>query len=80
MLFSELYKITVNKVTFVGFRGGGDRRPGSAPGYSACTMPVSRSEESASLTTAGGSLTCRVTLTREPQFENKAKQDTEIAQ
>jgi len=33
MLFSELYKTMVNKVTFVGFRGGGDRPlPGSAPG------------------------------------------------
>jgi len=34
MLVSELYKIMVNKVTFVGFRGG-DRPPppGSAPAY-----------------------------------------------
>jgi len=35
MLFSELYKIMVNKVTFVGFSGGGNRpnrpHPGSAP-------------------------------------------------
>jgi len=33
MLFSELYKITVNEVTFVGFRGGDrpNRPPGSAP-------------------------------------------------
>jgi len=33
MLFSKLHKITVNKVTFVGFSGG-DRRnrtPGSTP-------------------------------------------------
>jgi len=30
MLFSELYKIMVKKVTFLGFRGG-DRPPGSTP-------------------------------------------------
>jgi len=31
-MFSELYKIMVNKVTFVGFRGDdGDRLPGSVP-------------------------------------------------
>ena len=31
MLFSELFKLMVNKVTFIGFRGGGDR-PNRAPG------------------------------------------------
>jgi len=31
MLFSELYKIMVEKVTFVGFRGGDPTPPGSAP-------------------------------------------------
>jgi len=33
MLFSELWKIMVNKVTFLGFRES-DRRPGSASGIS----------------------------------------------
>ena len=38
MLFSELYKIMVKKVAFVGFRGGRSRQspsPGSAPDSSA---------------------------------------------
>jgi len=45
MLFSELYEITVNKVTFIGFRVGdrSNRLPGSAPGrrqWTASTVEV----------------------------------------
>jgi len=32
MMFSKLYKIMVNTVTFLGFRGGDRPHPGSAPG------------------------------------------------
>ena len=38
MLFFELYKIMVNKVTFAGFRGGGDC-PNSQPSGSAPVNP-----------------------------------------
>jgi len=34
MIFSELYKIMANEVTFVGFRGE-VATPGSAPGFTA---------------------------------------------
>ena len=34
MLFSEMYKIMVKEVAFVGFKGGDRPPPGSAPGSS----------------------------------------------
>ena len=37
MLFSELYKIMVNKVTFVGFRGGDRHNPPSLDPPPDCT-------------------------------------------
>ena len=42
MLLSELYKIVVNKVTFVGFRGADRPSPGSAP---ACMFEVNKQFE-----------------------------------